>query len=701
MTSVTTAAPGSTTARASAFRPDVEGLRAIAVGTVLWFHAGLGGLRGGFAGVDIFFVISGFLITGQLVREVERSSRISLPRFYARRAKRLFPAAATVLLATAVLTVLFLPKISWRVFGWDIAASAAYVVNWRLADRAVDYLAEDTSVSPVQHFWSLAVEEQYYIVWPLLLLALAVLIRRARLPVRPTMAIGLAAIVLPSLAWSIHLTEADPARAYFVTTTRLWELGIGALVAVGATRWRRLSAPLGAALAWSGLAVIAVGLVAQSTATPWPGWHALVPVAGTAAVILGGHSAGRLGPVRVLGTRPMVWIGGLSYSLYLWHFPLIVAASAHLGELTRWQGSAVAVASVMPAWLTHRFIENPLRFHPRVAEHTRNALVLGLTCSLLGVGAGYAVTRVGASPTLDAAQVAQLRAAHQFGGQVLGSGQQPSSAGIDRHPQAMTPKPADAPADAPVLYADGCQTVRTTTEVVTCVYGVKGARKVLALVGDSKAAQWFPALERYALERGWEIRTYLKSACPWSPALIFDGDNPTRRYPNCQQWGKDVLARLLGPEKPTVVVTSGIRSVAFGADGTERESVMVDGYVDYWTQLGRAGVPVLALMDTPQPGRIVYECVLEHEDDYMTACQGAWNDGSGGSALRAATDRVPTSRLVDLNPWVCPDRTCWPVIGSVLVWRQGSHLTATYTESLASVVAREISAALTQVGVQP
>jgi peptidoglycan/LPS O-acetylase OafA/YrhL len=251
------AAPAST--RGSGFRPDVEGLRAIAVGTVLWFHAGLGGLSGGFAGVDIFFVISGFLITGQLVREVERTGRIALPRFYARRAKRLFPAAATVLVTTAVLTLLFLPKVAWREFGGDIAAAAAYVVNWRLAARSVDYLAEDSTASPVQHFWSLAVEEQYYIIWPVLLLALAGLIRARRWPVRTVMAAGLSAIVIPSLAWSIYLTQADPARAYFVTTTRLWELGIGALVAVGATLWTRLAPPLGAAIAWGGLVLIGGG----------------------------------------------------------------------------------------------------------------------------------------------------------------------------------------------------------------------------------------------------------------------------------------------------------------------------------------------------------------------------------------------------------------------------------------------------------
>ena len=698
MTNATTAPVAPATATPRGFRPDVEGLRAIAVVTVLWFHAGLGGITGGFAGVDIFFVISGFLITGQLVREVERSGRISLPRFYARRAKRLFPAAATVLLTTAALTLLFLPKITWRDTGGDLAASAAYVINWRLAARSVDYLAEDTAASPVQHFWSLAVEEQYYIIWPVLLLGLALLIRARRWPVRPVMATGLAAIVAPSLILSIHLTSADPARAYFVTTTRLWELGIGALVAIGSTVWSRLAPPIGAALAWGGLALIAAGLLVQDTTTPWPGSAALVPVLGTAAVILGGFSAGPLGPVRVLGWAPMVWIGGLSYSLYLWHWPLVVVAEHRWHGLTAWQGVLVVTASVIPAWLTHKLIENPLRFHPLVAEHTRNALFLGLICSLLGVGAGYAVSRAGATSGFSSVDHTQ-RQAGSFGAQVLGSGSTPADIEIDMHPRAMTPDPLRAPDDVPVLYADDCQTPQTETVVFSCTYGAKNSDKVLALVGDSKAAQWFPALEPWATEHGWTIKTYLKSACPWSSALIYGGQSADKKYTICRTWGAAVADALTGPDKPTVIVTSGIRGTAYDAEGRDLESVMVDGYVDYWTRAGAAGIPIVALMDTPQPGKVVYGCVLDHPTDFMTRCKGNWNDGSGGAALREAVAQVPTARLLDLNPWICPQEQCWPVIGNVLVWRQGSHITATYTASLSQVVARELDAALADLGV--
>lgn len=585
---------------AAGFRADVEGLRAIAVLTVMWFHAGLGGLTGGFAGVDIFFVISGFLITGQLVREVEASGRISLPRFYARRAKRLFPAAATVLVATAVLTWLALPRVTWRDTGGDLVAAAAYVVNWRLAARSVDYLATDTAHSPVQHFWSLAVEEQYYLLWPVLLTLVAVLIRRWRLPVRPMMAVGLAAITIPSLAWSIHLTSSDPARAYFVTTTRLWELGIGALVAVGAPVCRALPPRVGA-------------------------------------------------------------------------------------------------ASVVPAWLTQRLIENPLRFHPAVVARTRTALLLGLVCSLLGVGTGAVLQRAGGHSGFASIDLSSIPAG-QAGAGVLGTGAMPRTVEIDQHPVGVTPDPLRAPDDAPRLYADDCQVELAPVEVKVCRYGSRGSRKVLALVGDSKAAQWFPAIERFADTYGWEVRTYLKSSCPWSPALIYGGVDADHRYVACQEWGRAVLARLSGPERPTVVVTSGIRRVAYAPDGTEQLSVMVDGYVDYWQRLGRLGVPVVAVMDTPQPGLTAYVCMTDHPGDFMTRCRGAWNTGSGGLALVEAVKRVPTARLIDMNPWVCPQQECWPVIGHVLVWRQSAHLTATYVETLAPVFHARLTAALRELG---
>ncbi|WP_237769839.1 acyltransferase, partial [Kytococcus sp. HMSC28H12] len=294
--------------RPTSFRPDVEGLRAIAVLSVLAYHAGLPVITGGFAGVDIFFVLSGFLITGQLLKEVDRTGTVDLPAFYGRRFKRLLPAATMVLLFTAIGTWLLLPLTRFKDVAWDIGASAVYLINWRLANQSVDYLAEDTEPSPLQHFWSLAVEEQFYVVWPLVLLVVGLVVRRARTPLAPTATLGLLAIAVPSLVWSVVHTASSPATAYFVTTTRLWELAVGGLVACGAAVWPRLDRRLGAALVAVGLLMLGVAFLVITSRTPWPGSAALLPTIGTALALVGGYTA--RGPLQAaLGSAPMLWVG--------------------------------------------------------------------------------------------------------------------------------------------------------------------------------------------------------------------------------------------------------------------------------------------------------------------------------------------------------------------------------------------------------
>ena len=679
----TTTEPGGA-APSTRFRGDIEGLRAVAVGLVLWYHAGLPWISGGFAGVDVFFVISGFLITSQLVREVERSGTVSLPRFYARRAKRLFPAAFTVLAATAALVWLVFPKTTWRDFGGDIAASAAYLINWRLADRSVDYLAEDVGASPVQHFWSLAVEEQYYIIWPLLILALALLIRRYRLRTRSVLAVALTALILlPSLAWSVYLTGADPARSYFVTTTRLWELAIGALVAIAATAAPRIPRAVAIALGWAGLALITTGALTQSTATPWPGTAAAVPTLGAAAVILAGFAAGPNGPTRILGTRPMVWVGGLSYSLYLWHWPLVVAAEEIRPGSTLAPIAAVLLA-FLPSWAANRWIENPIRHAPLFAIRARPALALGLSLSRAGVVAGLAVAW--STPTVRTADPALVP-----GGSVLGVNS-PDPAKVDQTPAAMTPEPVDATSDVPEAYAQNCQVGAEETDVRSCTFGVQNGSTTVALVGDSKILQWLPALEEIGQDKGWKVVTWTRSACPFSATLATPGDSAAHR---CRDWGEELIDRLTGADRPDLVITSAVRSSGMrsaGEPGTSKE--LADGYVEYWNRLHESGVPVLALSDTPQPGREIYECVAENPDTYMTDCQGKGGDGLGTPALRSAAEQAAGTSWFDVTPWICPGGTCWPVIGDVLVYRQGSHVTATYARTLAPVLERPVTAAL-------
>ena len=330
------------------FRPDIQGMRALAVGMVVIYHLYPSLLTGGFAGVDVFFVISGFLITGHLLREYRKTGKVALLDFWGRRAKRLVPAAALVLTVTWVASRLLLPATRLADTAAQIRASALYYQNWQLAWNAVDYLKSDNAASPVQHFWSLSVEEQFYLGWPLLFLLAALVAltagrgaRRAR--GHRVMLLLAGAIVVGSLWYSVYYTHANPAGAYFVTTTRIWELGLGGLVALLPAQ---LSARVGrlGVLGWAGLGLVIASAFVLSGTNAFPGYLALLPAGGAALLILGGSAAGRFGPHRLMSVGPLVFIGGISYSLYLWHWPLIVFYTARSGR----------AVGLVPAWPSSR-----------------------------------------------------------------------------------------------------------------------------------------------------------------------------------------------------------------------------------------------------------------------------------------------------------------------------------------------------------
>ncbi|WP_083653048.1 acyltransferase family protein [Serinicoccus sp. CNJ-927] len=739
----------------SRHRPDIEGMRAIAVLLVLLYHAGVPWLPGGYTGVDVFFVVSGYVITGLLLREATGTGRVDLSRFWARRARRLLPASMLVLLTTAALTLLWVPQVRWREIGWDVVTSGLYVVNWRMAERSVDYLAEDSVASPVQHYWSLAVEEQFYVLWPLLVALALWLARRRGLPVVPTVAALLAVlVVLPSFAWAVHLSSASPPEAYFVTTTRLWQLGLGALVALGASWWRRVPVPVATALAWLGpLAVLAGGLLLDA-GSAWPGWPALVPTLGAAAMLVGGVRASvTCGPARVYGWSGLQWTGALSYSLYLWHWPLLVLAQARFGPLDVWAGLGVVVLSVVPALLGHLFLEQPIRYARGALAGPRGGLVVGLACTLLAVGAGgYLVREVdrqvranevagasaqGAGVLREPGTLAprRPRAAGAAGGSEAGvrigsSGDDSSDDGGDpatstsgapeaspRHTVpagtegapspslddldlgaqdgSITPDPLEATRDVPALYADECDS--TGDEVVRCTYGEPDGALRVAVVGDSKIAQWVGALAAAGREQDWRVDVYYRSACPWSATLVqFDEEGRARA---CRDWGDEVMQELLA-QPPDVVLTSSVKSQGLGPDGELSGEALADGMTQRWSRLGDEGVPVVALADTPQPGGSqVYACVAEHRED-LGRCRIDYNRGSGTGPLLRAVAEVPTSTFVTMNDWVCPGQDrCPPVVGGVLIYRQGSHITDTYARSLAPVLQDRLLVAFDRVGV--
>jgi hypothetical protein len=493
---------------------------------------------------------------------------------------------------------------------------------------------------------------------------------------------------LPSLIWSSVLTATEPAQAYFVTTARAWELALGAALALAAPSLRQLPPAVAALLGWSGLAAIVASGLFYSVTMSWPGRAALLPTLGAAAVIVSGCAARGRRAAHVPGTRPLVWIGGLSYSLYLWHWPMIVTARELGGDPSPLIGLAIVVLSFVPAWLTHHLVENPLRHSSVLSRTPRLALGFGGSFTLLGVAAGLALV----GPAVNAARH-EPATVDVLGAAALGD--DPSTYGGADHVELIVPEPLAASQDVPDAYAEGCQSAAGSSEVTSCHYGDRAGEVTIALVGDSKALQWISAIDRVADARSWRVVTFTKSGCAFTDAVILLKGRP---YNDCAAWMDAVHARLLA-DPPDIVITSQVRGLALNdphdVSAGESRAAMVAGLHQRWSALASTGVRVVVLRDNPgPPGDVapVYECVAEHLDD-LQACAFDRHTGSSGAgdAQAEAAEGVPGISLVDLTDYVCPAGECLPVIGNVLVYRQGSHLTKTYVDTLAS----RLDAALT------
>jgi peptidoglycan/LPS O-acetylase OafA/YrhL len=675
------------------FRPDIEGLRAVAVLSVLIYHAGLAWVPGGYVGVDVFFVISGFLITSLMVREVERTGRLGLTGFWARRARRLLPASTLVLVFSAVVALAVLPVNTRKDFGGDIVAAAGYVVNWRLGLRAVDYLAENVGASPVQHYWSLAVEEQFYVVWPLLIAAMVTTFRTRW---RPALLVGIAVITLASFVFTLSYAAEQPGLAFFVSTTRVWELGVGALLALALPALVRLPAAALGVLGWAGLALVAYAALVLDETTRWPGPATLLPVLGTAVAILagGGSATPAWGVGRLLGLRPAVWIGGLSYSLYLWHWPFLVAAEGLWGALRVREGLLVVVASAVPAWLSYRYVEGPLRRAPRLAL-PRPALLAGASAMAVSAVAGLAlVASFGLVDTVDEASAGEAVGAVAL--------TDPRYAGTDwaavRSVAKLRPSPLEAYEDLPALYdPPPCVVGRYVEAFETCEFGDPDADRIVALVGDSKAAQWFAPVREIAEREGWRLVVISKNGCAFADVKrLAEG----QRNPSCDAWSPWAMETVEELEPDVVLTASTFRDALPAGDDTstdQQHAPMVDGLVSYWERVLATGATLVPILDTPAPlNGTIPDCVQDHPDD-LTQCAGPRSKGvrtSGAPTQREAAERVPDARIVDLTPLLCPGgERCPAVIGNVLVYRGGDHITDTYAETATPALAARLAKA--------
>ena len=659
------------------FRPDIEGLRGVAIGCVLLAHGGLAIAAGGYVGVDVFYVISGFLITGLLMRELEREHRISLIDFYARRARRLLPMATLVVAVVVLLSLVILPPARQLTVSGDAIASSLYFANWHFSAQSADYFAPLTETSPLQHYWSLGVEEQFYLAWPLVLMA-AVLLLGPRVRVARGRAFVIAlAITAASLLYSALYTEASPNQAYFSTFTRAWELGVGAILAL--VPIPRLGPRWAAALAGVGLAMIAAATLIYTDATPYPGLAALLPVLGAAAVILAGTSGIASGPLRALGWTPVRYLGRISYSAYLWHWPVLIVATELFGSLALWQGALAIAFALALSSLSYHAVERPFMRSRRLARPPRRSLAFGACCAACGVIAALVLVR--AQPEIDTLDADEVQGAAALAHQV-----EPQ-----RKAKALSPNPLRASADRSRASDDGCLVGREELQSPKCAYGPGKARAEVVLFGDSHAAHFFPALERIAERRRWRVTVLTKMGCAPADALVWNAriGGP---YEECVEWRGHALERM-ERERPDLVVLSGASFYTVVEDGkrlSDSAAALEDGLVRTLKRIRRSGARVALIGDIPHAPFDVPDCVSENLDA-LDECAFPHSERRNTSEFdRRAAKRVPGVRLVEVTDALCPRGLCRAVIGDALTYRGSNHLTATFSRTLAPLLNRRL-----------
>ena len=591
----------------------IQGLRALAAILVTLFHAKW--VSGGFIGVDIFYVISGFLITGLLLREIDRSGTINFKEFYSRRFKRLLPTSFFVLAITAVVSWMLIPATMRTSLGRDVIAASLYVSNYLFAWWQADYQNLDATPSPVIHYWSLAVEEQFYLVWPLLILLFFTLSKY--LKNRMVLTYLVATITLASFIFSIYQTENSPIWAFYSLPTRAWELGLGALlVLVPPFKTRKFIGLIGFVLL-----IISAFLFNEST--PFPGLNAALPVIGTILLIATINS---WPPFLndVANSRISQWLGEISYPLYLWHWPLLVLPSTYFARpLEVYERLLAIAATILLADLTHRFIEEPYRNKKilPILVYKKAAYVTGISVFMGAVIMFTNSDKIDISGIKGAVSLAQIKA-------------------------------------RPQIYDDGCHANYAQTKSGKCEYGKLDSDKTMVLYGDSHAAQWFPALIEIANRSGYKLISLTKSACPSVETVRRDQGG--FKMSRCVQWRENTIKRIQDIE-PDVLIMSSFQYFAQPPQFNDRTQWWNEGQRKLLNQVKNSSPHLIYITDTPHPTRDIPACLSNYS---ITECN---------TSERSKNLSIPGFKVIDPNPWLCSN-VCPAVKDGVVAYRDASHI---------------------------
>ena len=588
----------------------IQGLRAVAAILVTVFHARL--VPGGFIGVDIFYVISGYLITGLILREIEKTGTLDLRSFYQRRIKRLLPTSVFVLFVTAIFAWILFPPITRDALGRDLFAAAAYISNYLFAWWQNDYQNLNATPSPFIHYWSLAVEEQFYLVWPLFILFLA------RYGKKIVFA-GIAITTLLSLLFSIYLTQVAPIWAFYSLPTRAWELGFGALLLFLPETKKKIRI-----LPWLGFFGIAISSFNFNENTAFPGKNALVPVLATVFLMA---SIKYWPPLfnDLANSRLSQWLGAISYPLYLWHWPALVLPSSAMGRPLRFYERFLCILlTIVLAHYTSKYVEEPLRhknLSPRTiykgaAYTTAVSLVAGVLISF--TSSSIITTKGEVSYQFDLVQVMEK----------------------------------------PAVYGDGCHVNYGETKSGYCTYGDKESSSTIVLYGDSHAAQWFPTLEKMATERGFKLVSLTKSACP-----AVDAKRPDQgafKMVHCTKWRENSIKRI-AEIQPLAVITSSFQYFTPANSSISRAQWWNEGQRKLLKGLRGSTNNLIYISDTPRPLRDIPNCLASRDSKVCDSTE------------RSRVSVIPGFDVINPNPWLCSSY-CPAIVEGTVAYRDASHI---------------------------
>jgi peptidoglycan/LPS O-acetylase OafA/YrhL len=700
------------------FRPDIEVLRAIAVLAVVISHSKIT-LESGFIGVDIFFVISGFLITKHLHDEVQKTGSVSMGGFYARRILRILPASVFVVLMTILAFLIWLSPLQTINYGWDSFVASLSGMNYRLAVTGTDYFNSTSLPTPFQHFWSLAVEEQFYVIWPLLIIIIAkIFIRKPKTLVNSTdlkyidfesenkrvqafekefaavyflkfkiaITLLLILIIATSLYLSYSVTLQSQPWAYFGLQTRAWQLAIGSLLAFYVSTFAKINHKVAAILSWLGFAGLILGFVWISEKTVYPGLWSLIPTLSTALIVLSGVNETKYSFENLFNCRPVRWIGKISYSWYLVHWPLFVMFFYTVGDgLSAVHKFALILVSFVLANLCFLLVENPIRFATWVRVSLVRTFALGLLLILISAGASYSVVYIKTESLKNYEEVEVVqnvldeKALTQRIKQGLASKKIPFEL---KTPLSMVPT------DRPYLNCYVPQSDIELPEIDKCTIKNPKNTKTIALIGDSHIYQWANAFQKIAEKYNYNLLTLVKPGCPMYEVSVFD---PTlnRDYSECYIWRKNMLKKL-AEIKPDIVIHSGIIY----------KEANVEKFIDYMKTLKSITSNVVNIVDTRKPNIQIPECLTKNSDDIQKCTFNTDFELNNGGDIKEQQTKVAKElgvQNIETTGWFCFEKLCPPIVQNIVVYQDDNHVSNTYAQYLGGLLEQKLITAIPEI----